>query len=78
MMCTRDMKKNGKYRFCVAYIGLNAQVERELLSLPNIGEVLNGLEEFKYYMTLDGFSGFNTIPIKSGSEARNKKMPSRG
>ena len=28
-LVTLAMKKNGKYRFCVAYIGLNAQNERE-------------------------------------------------
>ena len=27
---TLGMKKNGNYRFCVAYIGLNAQTEREM------------------------------------------------
>ena len=58
------MKKNGKYRFCVAYIGLNAQTERESWPLPNIEEVLDGLGGFEYYTTLDGFSGFNTIPIE--------------
>ena len=31
---TLGMKKNGNYRFCVAYIGLNAQTERESWPLP--------------------------------------------
>ena len=61
---TLAMKKNGKYRFCVVYIGLNAQTERESWPLPNIEEVLDGLGGFEYYTTLDGFSGFNTIPIE--------------
>ena len=44
-LVTLGMKKNGKYRFCVAYIGLNAQTERESWPLPNIEEVLDGLED---------------------------------
>ena len=48
----------------MAYIGLNPQTERESWPLPNIEEVLDGLGGFYYYTTLDGFSGFNTIPIE--------------
>ena len=40
---TLAMKKNGKYRFRVAYIGLNAQTERASWPLPNIEGVLDGL-----------------------------------
>ena len=65
---TLGMKKNGKYRFCVAYIGLNAQTERESWPLPNIEEVLDNLGGFEYYTTLDGFSGFNTIPIEEDDQ----------
>ena len=61
---TLGMKKNGNYRFCVAYIGLNAQTERESWPLPNIEEVLDSLGGFEYYTTLYGFSGFSTIPIE--------------
>ena len=62
------MKKNGKYQFCVAYIGLNAQTERESWPLPNVEEVLDSLGGFEYYTTLDGFSGFNTIPIEKDDQ----------
>ena len=65
---TLGMKKNGNYRFCVAYIGLNAQTERESWPLPNIEEVLDSLGGFEYYTTLDGFSGFNTIPIEKDDQ----------
>ena len=61
---TLAMKKNGKYRFCVAYIGLNSVTERESWPLPNIEEILDNLAGYDYYSTLDGFSGFNTIPIR--------------
>ena len=64
------MKKNGNYRFCVAYIGLNAQTERESWPFPNIEEVLDSLEGFEYYTTLDGFSGFNTVPIEKDDQNR--------
>ena len=65
---TLGMKKNGNYRFCVAYIGLNAQTKRESWPLPNIEEVLDSLGGFEYYTTLDGFSGFNTIPIEKDDQ----------
>ena len=65
---TLRMKENGKYRFCVAYIGLNAQTERESWSLQNIKEVLDGLGGFECYTTMDGFSGFTTIPIEKDDQ----------
>ena len=65
---TLGMKKNGNYRFCVAYIGLNAQTERESWPLPNIEDILDSLGGFEYYTTLDGFSGFNTIPIEENDQ----------
>ena len=52
----------------MAYIGLNAQTERESWPLPNIEEVLDSLGGFEYYTTLDGFSGFNTIPIEKDDQ----------
>ena len=66
MVRTRDIghEKSGKYQFCVAYISLNAQTERESWPLPNIEEVLDSLGGFGYNTALDGFSGFNTIPIE--------------
>lgn len=60
---TLGVKKGGAYRFCVAYIGLNAVTERESWPLPNLEEVLERLGGHSYYSTLDGFSGFNTVPI---------------
>ena len=47
VLVTLAMKKNGKYRFCVAYIGLNAQTKRESWQLLNIEEVLDGLGGFE-------------------------------
>ena len=65
---TLGMKKNGNYHFCVAYIGLNAQTKRESWPFPNVEEVLDSLGGFEYYTTLDGFSGFNTIPIEEDDQ----------
>ena len=61
---TLALKKSGKYRFCVAYIGLNSVTERESWPLPNIEEIMDNVAGYKWYTTLDGFSGFNTIPIR--------------
>ena len=65
---TLGMKKNGNYRFCVAHISLNAQTERESWPLLNVEEVLDNLGGFEYYTTLDGFSGFNTIPSEKDDQ----------
>lgn len=61
---TLTVKKRGKYRFCVVYMGLNFVTERESWPLPNIEEVLDNLAGHQFYTTSDGFSGFNTIPIR--------------
>ena len=60
---TLGLKKSGAYRFCVAYVGLNAVTERESWPLPNLEEVLERMGGHEYYTTFDGFSGFNTVPI---------------
>ena len=62
---TLAWKKSCTYRFCVAYFGLNKATERESWPLPNIEEVLDNLAGHCYYTTLDGFLGFNTIPIRA-------------
>ena len=60
---TLGLENNGSYRFCVAYVRLNAVTERESWPLPNLEEVLECMGGHKYYTTFDGFSGFKTVPI---------------
>ena len=59
------VEKERQLHICVAYLALNKTTERESWPFPNIKEVLDNLAGHRYYTTLDGFSGFNTIPIRA-------------
>lgn len=58
------MKKEGTYRKCVAYNGLNDRTERESWPLPNIEELLDRLAGHEWYSACDGFSGYYTVSMK--------------
>lgn len=57
-------KKDGSFRKCVAYIGLNDRTERESWPLPNVEELLERAAGHKWYTACDGFMGFYAVKIK--------------
>src|SRR6184192_2062110 len=57
-------KKDGSYRKCVAYNGLNERTERESWPLPNVEELLERMAGHKWYSTCDGYSGYYAVRIK--------------
>lgn len=61
---TLAMKKEGTYRKCVAYNGLNDRTERESWPLPNIEELLDRLAGHEWYSALDGFVGYYTVKVR--------------
>jgi hypothetical protein len=58
-------KKNGDFRKCVAYNGLNDRTERESWPLPNIEELLERMAGYNWYSACDGFSGYFSVRIRS-------------
>ena len=58
-------KKNVKWRVYVDYRELNKATQKDHFPLPFIDQVLDTLSEKKFFSFLDGFSGYNQIPIAS-------------
>ena len=63
-------KKDGGFRKCVAYNGLNDRTERESWPLPNIEELLERLAGHKWYSACDGFSGYYTVKMRDEDVAK--------
>ena len=56
-------KKDGKYRYCVDYRGLNEKTRRDSFPLPLIEECLDALSDTAFFSTLDMASGYWQIVI---------------
>ncbi|CAM8972804.1 unnamed protein product [Rhodiola kirilowii] len=54
--------KNG-WRMCIDYRKLNAVIRKDHFPLPFIDQMLDRLAGKPYFCFLDGFSGYNQIPI---------------
>ena len=52
-----------KIRVCIDYQKLNAATCKDHFPLPFIGQMLERLAGHEYYCFLDGYSGYNQIPI---------------
>ena len=57
-------KKDGGFRKCVAYNGLNDRTERESWPLPNIEEILERMAGHSWYSACDGFNGFYAVKMR--------------
>ena len=51
------------WRVCIDYRKLNSMTRKDHLPLPFIGQILERLAGHAYYFFLDGYSGYNQIPI---------------
>lgn len=56
-------KKNEKWRVYVDYRGLNKATQKDHFPLPFIDQVLDTPSRIKFFLVLDGFSGYNQIQI---------------
>jgi len=52
-----------KIRVCIDYRKLNAATRKDHFPLPFIDQMLERLAGHEYYCFLDGYSGYNQIPI---------------
>ena len=51
------------WRVCIDYRKLNDATRKDHYPLPFIDQMLERLAGYKYYCFLDGYSGYNQIPI---------------
>lgn len=51
------------WRVCIDYRKLNSVTRKDNFLLPFLDQVLERLTEYAYYCFLDGYSGYNQIPI---------------
>ena len=51
------------WRVCIDYRKLNAATRKDHFPLPFIDQMLERLAGHEYYCFLDGYSGYNQIPI---------------
>ena len=52
-----------KIRVCIDYRKLNNGMCKDHFPLPSIGQMLKRLAGHEYYCFMDGYSGYNQIPI---------------
>ena len=64
-----SVKKNdGKLRLCVDYRALNHVTKKDRYPLPLIGEVLDWLQNAKYFTKLDIKDAYHNVRIRKGDE----------
>ena len=60
-----------KIRVCIDYRKLNAATYKDHFPLPFIDQMLERLVGHEYYYFLDGYSGYNQIPITPKDQEKN-------
>ena len=59
-----------KVHVCIDYRKLNATTRKDHFSLPFIDQMLEHLAGHEYYCFLDGYSGYNQIPIAAEDQEK--------
>ena len=59
-----------KVRVCIDYKKLNAATRKDLFMLPFIDQMVECLAGHEYYYFLDGYSGYNQIPIAAEDQEK--------
>ena len=57
-------KKNGKWRMCVDYIGLNKACPKDHFPLPRIDQIVDSTLGCEILFFLDAYSGYHQIVMK--------------
>lgn len=63
-------KKDGTWRFCIDYRGLNEATERDMFPMPRIDDALDALAGAKYFSTLDAWTGYWQMAIHPEDRAK--------
>ena len=61
-------KKNDGYRFVADMRSVNSKIASDNFELPNLGNILDNITEFKYLSSFDFTSSFSQIPLESEND----------
>ena len=71
-------KKDGSLQLVQNYWKLNQVTIKDKMSLPLIGEVIDKLEEARYFNKLDLIWGYNNVQIKEGNKWKAAFLTNKG
>lgn len=71
-------KKNGTYRFCIDFRGLNALTKKDAYPLPRIDDTIDSLAGMVYFTTLDARKGYWQILMNSNDKEKTAFISQRG
>lgn len=66
LWCSRDVpiaKKNGQLRLCIDYRPLTQITFKDKLGIPRTDDILDAVNQAKYFSTLDATSGYHQIQL---------------
>ena len=71
-------KKDGTYRFCVDYRGINAVTKKDVYPLPRIDDCLDRLAGMKWFTVLDAKAGYWQLRVDPNSRDKTAFMTKHG
>jgi hypothetical protein len=71
-------KKDGTWRFCIDYRGLNNITIRDMYPIPRIDDALDALSGAKLFSTLDAWTGYWQVPIAEEDRAKTGFVTKNG
>ena len=60
-------KKNGKWRLCVDYMGLNKACPKDLFPLPRIDQIVDSTSRCETLCFLNAYFGYHQIAMKESN-----------
>ncbi|WZZ60405.1 hypothetical protein YC2023_060512 [Brassica napus] len=71
-------KKNGKWRDCIDFTGLNKSCPKDPFPLPHIDKLVDATAGHQLMNFMDAFSGYNQILMHPEAQEKTSFMTSRG